>query len=95
MFLIYTSLIRSFSTFPKVEIAEDSASKSFSRMQGIRPCSGDMEEMLFNAVFLRSMDSKTRRVVRSARPIPIALPWDSGVSPKTTIRLIFGVSGSV
>ena len=50
--------------------------------------------MTFSLVTVKSILSNNRRVVRSASPMPSALPWEASLKSLAMMYLIFGLSGS-
>ena len=59
----------------------------------MRASSGQLEVMQLTFVCAWSMPAAQRAVVKSAIPMPHALPWVAAVRPRTTILVMRGRAG--
>src|SRR5690349_4027989 len=89
-----TTRARSDGVSPMQFIAFSTASRSVSNTSGSLAPLGAQAVRVLMAVGFQSILSASRRVVKSALPMPVALPPLSSVRSRATIQRIFGSAGN-
>ena len=94
MFGMRTKRVFSGSTPQLQRAAASQAFRSFSKTIGILARSTKVLVRTFSFMAERSTFSKSLRVVKSARPMPSALPCDASLTSPTIRYFTLGLSGS-
>src|SRR5206468_7772586 len=91
VFLIRITRASSVRSTPRDASATAMASHAVSRTGGSLLPAGEHAVRALTYVASQSILSASRRVVKSALPMPVALPYEWGVRSQTTTNVIFGL----
>src|SRR5262249_14113498 len=91
VFLTRTTRASSIRSRPRQESATAMASRSVSRTGGSLAPPGETAVRQLMYVAFQSTLSASRRVVKSALPIPVAFPYVCGVRSQTTMNVTLGL----